>query len=142
MADVVAILFCGRCFCHCFVFLADVIAIFLLADVSAIVFGWWQMLLPLWLLFLPLVGCCIFCGRCYCHLCWLMLLPYLLLCLWQMLWPLWLMLLPLIRLMWLADVICQGGRWNSLPRWMCVVRCCDHVWQMEWPMSTFFLFQF
>ena len=40
-------------------FVADVIAMFLLADVTAIVcvlFGWWQMLLPLWLLFLPLVG--------------------------------------------------------------------------------------
>ena len=24
----------------------------------------------------------------------------------------------------------------------CVVRCYDHVWQMEWPLSTFFLFQF
>ena len=41
------------------ILLADVVAIFLLADVIAIVcvlFGWWQMLLPLWLLFLPLVG--------------------------------------------------------------------------------------
>ena len=38
------------------ILLADVIAIFLLADVIAIVFGWWQILLPLWLLFLPLVG--------------------------------------------------------------------------------------
>ena len=67
MADVVAILFCGKCLCHCFVFLADVIAIFLLADVIAIVFGWWQMLLPLWLLFLPLVGML--------YIMWQMLLP-------------------------------------------------------------------
>ena len=62
--------FCGRCFCHCFAFLADVIAIFLLADVIAIVFGWWQMLLPLWLLFLPLVGML--------YIMWQMLLPSLL----------------------------------------------------------------
>ena len=41
------------------ILLADVIAISLLADVIAIVgmlLGWWQMLLPLWLLFLSLVG--------------------------------------------------------------------------------------
>ena len=41
------------------ILLADVIAITLLADVIAIVgmlLGWWQKLLPLWLLFLPLVG--------------------------------------------------------------------------------------
>ena len=48
---------------------------------------------------------------------------------WQMLLPLWLMLLPFIScllagvianyiLFFLADVICQGGRWNSLPRWV------------------------
>ena len=39
--------------------LADVFAISLLADVIAIVgmlLGWWQMLLPLWLLLCPLVG--------------------------------------------------------------------------------------
>ena len=85
----------GRCYacmladvsCCCFS-MADVIAIFLLAGVIAIVFIWWQMLLPLWLLFLPLVGilyhfvadviailladviamlCCCVCGRCYGH---------------------------------------------------------------------------
>ena len=41
------------------ILLADVIAISLLADVIAIVvmlLGWWQMLLSLWLLLLPLVG--------------------------------------------------------------------------------------
>ena len=48
MADVIAILF-----------VADVIAISLLAVVIVIVgmlLGWWQILLPLWLLLLPLVG--------------------------------------------------------------------------------------
>ena len=61
------------------ILLADVVAMFLLADVIAIVcvlFGWWQMLLPLWLLFVPLVGMlyhfmadviAIFVGWCYCH---------------------------------------------------------------------------
>ena len=41
------------------ILLADVIARSLLADVIAIVgmlLGWWQMLLELWLLLLPLVG--------------------------------------------------------------------------------------
>ena len=99
----------GRCCCHSFLW----------QMFFATVLYFWQMLLPYscWLMLLPqcLVGgrccchcgcclchlweCCIFCGRCYCNLCWLMLLPYLLLCLWQMLWPLWLMVLPLIRLM-------------------------------------------
>ena len=59
----------GRCYCHSFlwqillpllcILLADVIARSLLADVIAIVgmlLGWWQMLLELWPLLLPLVG--------------------------------------------------------------------------------------
>ena len=63
------------------ILLTDVINISLLADVIAIVgmlLGWWQMLLSLWLLFLPLVGMmyhskadviAIFVGWCYCHAC-------------------------------------------------------------------------
>ena len=72
----------GRCYCH--ILLADVIAMI------CILLDWWQMLLPLWLLLLPLVGmmyhsmadviaifwanvnalfvCCCICGRCYCHM--------------------------------------------------------------------------
>ena len=105
------------------ILLADVIAILLLADVIAIV-----------CVLLVCDRCYCHCGCCFCHLwegciiLWQMLLQsfvadviavLLLLCLWQMLWPLWLMVLPFVRLMWLADVICQGGTWNSLPRWMC-----------------------
>ena len=122
MADVIAILFVadvittvmyfiGRCYCH-------------------ILVGWcychsWyitrQMLLPMWLLLLPLVGMMyhsmadvivIFVGWCHFHAC--------------------------VLLYFVADVIttmadgiaicendvigrcyCQGGRWNSLPGWMC-----------------------
>ena len=68
MADVVAILFYGRCFCHCFVFLADVIAIFLLADVIAIVFGFVaDVVATVAVVFATCVEYCILCGRCYCH---------------------------------------------------------------------------
>ena len=37
-----------------------------------------------------------------------------------MLLPLWLMVLPFYRIdaSFVADVICQGGRWNSLPGWV------------------------
>ena len=62
---------------------------------------------------------------------------------WQVLLPPWLVVLPLvfdmIDVIYVADVICQGGRWNSLPRWMWfMVRCYNHKWQMEWPQGTCF----
>ena len=41
---------------------------------------------------------------------------------WQMLLPLWLMVMPFCRIdaSFMADVICQGGRWNSLPGWVII----------------------
>ena len=123
--------FCGRCLCYCFIFLADVIAIFFLADAIAMVFGWWQMLLPLWLLFLPLVGIL--------YIMWQMLLPSLLadvIAIFVAVFVADVMAtmadgIAINKTDVMTDVICQGGRWNGLPRWMCVVRCYDHVWQME-----------
>ena len=59
MADVIAILFVADVIATVTYLLANGIAIFLLVDVIAIVcmlLGWWQMLFPPWLLFLPLVG--------------------------------------------------------------------------------------
>ena len=147
MADVIAILFVAgviatvmyfncRCYCHILVgwcycptwyvtrMVADVIAISLLADVIALLgmlLGWWQMLLPLWLLLLPLVGMmyhsvadviAMFVGWCCCQDCVLLY-----------------SVAGAIATM--ADGIaisendvtgrcyCQGGRWNSLPGWMC-----------------------
>ena len=37
-----------------------------------------------------------------------------------MLLPLWLLVLPFYRIdvSFVADVVCQGGRWNSLPGWV------------------------
>ena len=93
MADVIAIPFVTDVIATVTYLMAYVIAISLLADVIAIVgmlLGWWQMLLPLWLLFSPLVGTmyhsmadviaifcwlmllpclsvAVLCGRCYCH---------------------------------------------------------------------------
>ena len=82
------------------ILLANVIASFLLADVIAIVFVWWQMLLPLWLLFLPLVGMLYhFVADVIANLLADVIAMLLLLCLWQMLWPLWLMVLLFVRLM-------------------------------------------
>ena len=53
---------------------------------------------------------------------WLMLLPLFMCCciLWQVLLPLWLMVMPFCRIdvSFAADVVCQGGRWNSLPGWV------------------------
>ena len=53
---------------------------------------------------------------------WLMLLPLFMCCyiVWQMLLPLWLMVMPFCRIdvSFMADVICQSGRWNSLPGWV------------------------
>ena len=133
MADVIAILLWQMLFPLLCILLADVIAISLLADVIAIVgmlLGWWQMLLPLWLLLLPLVGMMYHSmADCYCHLCWLILLPCLCVAvfcgrcychygwwychLWE--WCDWQMLFTRV-----ADGIAyQGG---------CVVRCYNHMW--------------
>ena len=76
-----------------------------------------------------------FCGRCYCHLCWLMLLPCFFVAvfcgrwychLWD--WCDWQMLFARV-----ADGIAYPGG--------CVVTCYNHLWQMEWPLSTL-IFQF
>ena len=104
MADVIAILFVAAVIPTVMYLLADVIAIFFLADVIAIVcmlLGWWQMLLPLWLLFCH--------SWLYCIILWQMLFPSLLAdviamfvyccVLLQLLLPLWLMVLPFVRLM-------------------------------------------
>ena len=74
--------------------------------------------------------------------CWLMLLPFLCVAVivWQMLLPLWLVVLP-FDVIYVTNVICQGCRWNSLPRWVWfMVRCYNHKWQMEWPQGHLFYF--
>ena len=67
--------FLWQIFSHCFVLLANVIAIFLLNDVIESMFGWWQMLLQPELWFVPLVGMLYIYGSCYCHLGLAILLP-------------------------------------------------------------------
>ena len=106
---------CGRCCCHIFL---------------------WQMVLPLMYLIVADVIAIIHC--------WLMLLPFLCVAMivWQMLLPLWLMVLP-FDVMYMVDVICQGGSWNTLPRWVWfMVRCYNHKWHMERPQGHLFYFSF
>ena len=106
---------CGRWCCHIFL---------------------WQMLLPLMYFIVADIIAII-------HF-WLMLLPFLCVAMivWQMLLPLWLVEMP-FDVIYVADVICQGGRWNSLPRWVWfMVRCYNHKWQMEWPQGHLFYFSF
>ena len=141
---------------HCFCFVGRSYCHFLLAGVIAIVFIWWQMLLPLWLLFLPLVGILYhFCERCYCHLCWLMLLPcfvavfvadvmatmadgiaiykidviarcYYHLC--------WLMLLPYFVAVFVADVMATMADGIAICKIDVIARCYCHLcWLMLLP---------
>ena len=60
-----------------------------------------------------------------------------------MLLTLWLLVMPFykINVSFLADVICKGGRWNSLPGWVMLwSNVYSHKWQMEWPEGTCFHF--
>ena len=115
MADVIAI-FCGRCYCHCFVF-------------------YWQMLLSCscWLMLFPYFVCCLVddrccchCGCCFCHLwgCCIIL--------WQMLLPsCWLILLPCFCCCIVADVVATMADGITIYKTDVIGRCCLPGWQME-----------
>ena len=97
--------FCGRCYCHCYVFYWQMLLPYSCwADVIAIVcmlLDWWQMLLPLWLLFLPLEGMLYHSVADVIAILLANVIAMLVCCcvLWQMLLPLWLMVLPFVRMM-------------------------------------------
>ena len=155
----------GRCYCHCFWCgrcynqQADVVPYVFVADFVAI---WcillWQMLLPLfivWLVLLPFDVCCYDCvadviaamndGIAFIHYLadviaiWCVLIWFCGRCYCHYGWWYY----HLIQLMWLCGrCYYRGCRWNSLPRWVWImVRCYNHRCRWDGHRVTLFLFQ-